>query len=71
MSDAYELLMRTSKQIGYVQRRPANIVNVHGTAEEVKFLCLHSMTDAAADQNAEMIHIKQRYQVIKRSYMRK
>ena len=43
--DDYKLLMRTSR----------HLVNIQETAEEVKVLCLHSMADAAEEEDAEMI----------------
>ena len=49
----------------------ADLVTVHGTAEEVKVLYSHSIADAVVEENAEMIHIKRRCQDATRSYMSK
>ena len=48
-----------------------DLVTVHGTAEELKVLCLHIMADAEAKEDVEIIQIKRRYQDVTRSYMSK
>ena len=49
----------------------ANVVTMHGTSEKVKVLFLHSMEDAVAEEDMEMIYIKRQYQDVTISYMSK
>ena len=68
VSDAYELLFRTSQQIGYSQDEQDNQVTAHEPAEKVKVSFLHNRADAADAEDAADVEQNSETKIIKRKW---
>ena len=68
VSNAYELLLRTSQQIGYSQRRMGQPSHRSRTSRKVKVSFLHNKADAADAEDAVDVEQNAETKIIKRKW---